>query len=141
MKSFLREYALYIAWVITLVGLISSVFFGEILHHEPCRLCWYQRICLFPLAIILGIAAYKDDVRIVVYAMPLCALGGLLALYQVVGIFVPAMSSPALCGLQTECSKDLVKLWGFLSFPLVSLIGFFLVFCFLWMAYRTHRRR
>lgn len=134
MKMFIKNHALYLAWLIALVGLLCSVFFGELLHHEPCRLCWYQRVCLFPLVLILGIGAYKEDAKITVYALPLALLGMLFALYQVLGIFLPSLSTPALCGYKSECSEQLVELWGFLSFPLVSLIGFFLIFLFLWIA-------
>lgn len=134
MRRFIKEHALYFAWIITLIGLFCSLFFGEMLHHEPCRLCWYQRICLFPLALILGIAAYKEDSRIIAYALPLTALGTLFALYQLLGIFFPSVSTHKLCGYETDCSENLVELWGFLSFPLVSLIGFLLIGFFLWQA-------
>lgn len=134
MKAFIKNHALYMAWLIALIGLLCSVFFGELLHHEPCRLCWYQRVCLFPLVLILGIAAYKEDARIIVYAMPLALLGIFFALYQVLGIFIPKMSTPALCGYKINCSEQLMEFWGFLSFPLISLIGFLLIFFFLRLA-------
>ena len=134
MKAFLKKHALCLAWLVTLLGLLCSVIFGELLHHEPCRLCWYQRICLFPLVIILGIAAYKDETKIVPYALPLAFLGALFALYQVLEIFVPSLRKPSLCGYKTDCSENLTQFWGFLSFPLISLIGFLLLLFFLWIA-------
>lgn len=134
MTRFIKKHALYLAWVVTLVGLFCSLFFGEMLHHEPCRLCWYQRICLFPLVVILGIAAYKEDSRIGLYTLPFSLFGALLAFYQLLGFFIPAIHSHGLCGYETDCSKDLVELWGFLSFPLVSLVGFLLISFFLWQA-------
>lgn len=139
MRSFFKNYALYFAWLITLIGLVCSVFFGEMLHHEPCRLCWLQRICLFPLALILGIAVYRDDRRIATYALPLAILGALLAFYQVLGMFIPSLHMKGLCGYKTNCSENLVELWGFLSFPLVSLTGFVLLSFFLWIARRSSK--
>lgn len=139
MKSFLKNYSLYLAWLITLIGLVCSIFFGEMLHHEPCRLCWLQRICLFPLALILGIGVYRNDSRIAIYAFPLALLGALLALYQVLGMFVPAFHTKGLCGSRTNCSENMVELWGFLSFPLVSLAGFILLSFFLWMAKKSSK--
>lgn len=61
MIDWIRKNNLYSAWVISLFGLFLSLFVGEILEVEPCNLCWYQRIALFPLTILLGIAAYKQD--------------------------------------------------------------------------------
>jgi len=118
--------------VIALVGLVTSLFFGEMLHYEPCRLCWYQRICLFPLALLLGIGAYRDDERIIPYAIPLCILGAALAFYQVLGIFFPQTSTTALCGYNAHCSEGVPSLWGFLSFPLLSLLAFLAMLFFLW---------
>jgi len=140
MRIFLKTYALYIAWVIALIGLLCSVFFGELLHHEPCRLCWYQRICLFPLAIILGIAVYRDDSRIATYALPLALFGAFLALYQVLGTFIPSLHTRGLCGYRVNCSENIVELWGFLSFPIVSLAGFILLFFFLWIVRSVAKR-
>ncbi len=139
MRHFIKSHALYLAWLISLIGLLCSIFFGEFLHNEPCHLCWYQRICLFPLALILGIAAYKEDLRIVIYALPLALFGTLFAFYQVLSIFLPSMRMPALCGYKAECSEHLIELWGFLSFPLVSLIGFFLIVFFLCMAKKASK--
>ena len=137
MNRFIKDYAIYLAWVIALIGLFCSLFFGEILHHEPCRLCWYQRVCLFPLVILLGIAAYREDSRIIIYALPLTILGAFLAFYQLLGTFVPSLSSPKLCGSEVDCSENMVELFGFLSFPLVSFIGFLLIGFFLWQARKT----
>ena len=134
MKTWIKKYALYLAWVVSLIGLICSLLFGEMLHYEPCRLCWYQRICLFPLVLLLGIGVYKDDARIASYTLPLAGLGSLVALYQVLGIFIPGLHSHALCGPLADCLRPVWELWGFLSFPLISFVGFTLLFIFLWLA-------
>lgn len=141
MKRFFTNYALYFAWMISILGLICSVFFAEMLHYEPCRLCWYQRICLFPMVWILGRAAYKDDAQIVPYTLPIAGLGALLAFYQVLGIFIPSLHKHGLCGYKTDCSEHLIELWGFLSFPLVSLVGFILLCLFLWIARYPSKNR
>lgn len=78
------RYRLYCAWVIALLGLLASLTFSELLHIDPCSLCWYQRSALFPLVWILGIAAYRDDQSVAIYVVPLALAGALLALYQLV---------------------------------------------------------
>lgn len=126
--NWLKTYALYFAWVISLIGLLASLYFGEMLHYEPCRLCWYQRIFFFPLAFILGIAAYRQDRQIVIYTLPLVALGALFALYQVLEGFIPALSAPALCGRKSDCSAHILTLFGgWVTLPMLSLLGFVVV--------------
>ena len=88
---------------------------------EPCRMCWYQRMALFPLALILGIANYRMDRTAILYALPLAAFGFATALIQAIGIHFPAWQ---LCG--KECAKPVFSLFG-LTFPDLSALGFLLV--------------
>ena len=67
---------LLIAWVIAVAATAGALFIGEVMGMTPCLLCWYQRICMFPMAIVLGIACYSEDRRGAIYALPL-AMGGI----------------------------------------------------------------
>ena len=125
----IRKYSLYFAWAIALIGFIFSFYYGELLQIEPCRLCWYQRIALFPLALILGIAAYRDDRAIFRYAFPLAFFGFLVALYQLLSIYFPVLQGAFECG--KECAKPIFMFFGWLTFPNLSAVGFFLIFILL----------
>jgi disulfide bond formation protein DsbB len=116
------KYALTYAWIIALLGFAVSVYYGEILWIEPCRLCWYQRIALFPLALLLGIGAYRDDKQIALYTLPLSIFGALAAIYQSLSIHVPSFQG---CG--EGCAKPIFSLFGFLTFADLSAIGFILI--------------
>ena len=117
--KWVQHRSLYLAWMIALVGVLISLYYGEILQMEPCRLCWYQRIGLFPLALFLGIATYKDDVRLAFYCLPLVFFGGAFALYQSMIQLFPILQISALCG-EVSCT-----LAGIL--PWLSLFGFALI--------------
>lgn len=67
---------LLLAWLIATTATLGALFIGEVMLMTPCTLCWYQRIFMFPIAIILGIACFADDRQGAVYALAL-ALGGL----------------------------------------------------------------
>jgi len=110
---------LYSAWIIALTGCAVSLYYGEILWVEPCRLCWYQRMALFPLALILGIAAYRKEDSAVLYVWPFLLLGGAAALYQALAIHFPAAQ---LCG--EECAEPIFSLFGWINFPDLSAAGF-----------------
>ena len=124
---------LYFAWAIAVSGVWLSVFFGEILQHEPCPLCWYQRIALFPLAILLGIAAYRSDAKIVSYALPLAILGTLAALLQLFEHHFPALQKAGVCNLGESCSQPIFTLFSFLNFPALSAMGFSLIAALLFL--------
>lgn len=122
----MKSYALYFAWLIACVSVLGSLFVSELLHLEPCHLCWYQRICVFPLAIILGIAYYRDFKGIVPYVFPLVVLGFLFAIYQVF-LQETGMSLVDMCGAGPSCShKENIGL-GFVSLPMLSALSFFLM--------------
>lgn len=77
-----RDNRLYLAWVIALVATLGSLYFSEIKSFVPCVLCWYQRIFMYPLAVLLGVAAFRADLGIRAYALALAGLGWAVALYQ-----------------------------------------------------------
>lgn len=132
----MKQYGLHLAWVVALVATIGSLIFGEFRHQEPCTLCWYQRIMMFPLSIVLGIAAFRRAYRIVGYVLPLSLLGLLVSLYHVLTVSLfPAALACAICRIEELTPQTL-------SFPLLSLGSFFLVNLFLiWTGLLNRRSR
>lgn len=123
MKAIFKN-PLYLAWLISLIGLIASLFIGEVLHNTPCALCWYQRIALFPLAVLLGIGAYESDRKIFRYAFPFVVFGSLIAFYQTLIQWFPSLEIHAVCGYGHDCSTPVFALLGFITFPFLSFLGF-----------------
>jgi disulfide bond formation protein DsbB len=118
---------LFGAWGVAAVGTAGSLFFSEVMGLPPCILCWYQRICLFPLVIILARALFPLDAGVVRYALPVAVLGWLIAAYHnlvYLGV-IPESLQP--CSRGVSCSEELVEWFGFLSIPLLSLLGFTLI--------------
>jgi len=77
-----RDTRLYLAWLVALAATLGSLYFSEIRHFNPCPLCWAQRIFMYPLAVILGIAAFVGDHGVRRYVLPLAALGLGFAIFQ-----------------------------------------------------------
>ncbi len=123
----MKQHAVYLAWLVALVGFCLSIFYGEILRNPPCPLCWYQRIALFPLVLLLGMAAYRGDFSIIPYAVPIAALGGVIALFHVLYPYLPFLQKVHVCTLGVSCSH-VGFAWGDLSlFALLSATGFSLI--------------
>ena len=115
---------LFFGWLIAFASTLGSLFFSYVMEFAPCDLCWYQRMCLFPLVIILARGLFPLDRRVVKYALPLAALGWLLAAYHCLlyAEVIPAAMQP--CSKGVSCTQEYVELFGFLSIPLLALISF-----------------
>ena len=77
-----RETRLYLAWLVALIATLGSLYFSEIRGYIPCVLCWFQRICMYPLVLVLGLAAFRGDLGGRSYARPLAVIGWCIALVQ-----------------------------------------------------------
>lgn len=132
----MKTYSLYLAWLLSIAGLILSLVLSNIYQWPICHLCWYQRMCLYPLVLILGIACFREDHQIGIYSIPLTLVGGVLALYQYLEQMIPGFAPIDVCGSGPSCSNIHMKLLGFITLPLISLSGFILIAILLWIAMR-----
>ena len=115
---------LFSAWLITSVSALGSLFFSYIMEFAPCVLCWYQRICLFPLVIILAVGLFPFDKRVVAYSLPLAIAGWLTAFYHnlLYSGIIPQDLQP--CTKGVSCTEKYIDVFGFLTIPMLSLISF-----------------
>ena len=127
MVRFLQTYGLYLAWLVALVATGGSLYFSEVRQFVPCTLCWYQRILMYPLVILLGIAAYRQDTRIVPYILPMTVLGGGIALFHYLEQKVPGFGAPEVCRQGVPCSAEYINWLGFVTIPFLALSGFALI--------------
>jgi disulfide bond formation protein DsbB len=115
---------LFLCWLVSSVSAMGSLFFSYVMEFAPCVLCWYQRIFLFPLVIILAVGLFPIDKSVVKYALPLAIAGWLTAAYYnllYAGI-VPESIQP--CSQGVSCTEEYIDLFGFLSIPMLSLLSF-----------------
>lgn len=115
---------LFLCWLLVSVSTTGSLFFSYVLEFEPCILCWYQRICLFPLVLILGAGLFPFDRSVIRYALPLAIAGGLTAFYHTLlyaGI-IPENIQP--CSKGVSCTEKYIELFGFVSIPMLSFFAF-----------------
>jgi len=115
---------LFIAWLIASVSTLGALFLGEVMGYTPCVLCWYQRIAMFPLVLILAAGLFPFDRRVVRYALPLALAGWGLALFHwgVASGLIPESITP--CSQGVPCSIEQVVWFGFLTLPMLSVLAF-----------------
>ena len=115
---------IFLCWLVACVSAMGSLFFSYVMGFAPCVLCWYQRILLFPLVIILAVGLFPFDKSVVKYALPLAVIGWLTAAYHnllYAGI-IPESIQP--CSQGVSCTEEYINLFGFLSIPMLSLLSF-----------------
>lgn len=118
---------LYVAWLVAIVATLGSLYFSEVRHFVPCTLCWYQRILMYPLVVVLGIAAWRQDRTIRVYALPLSILGIAVASFHYLEQMVPGFGAEALCSSGVPCSGRYIEWLGFITIPFLALVAFTLI--------------
>lgn len=121
----------FAAWLIAAGSTLGALFFGEIMKLPTCVLCWYQRIFMFPLALILPFGLFPYDHKVVRYTLPLAVIGALIAVFHqllVVGL-IPESIKP--CTQGVPCSQTVISWFGFLTIPLLSLAAFSIIIALL----------
>jgi disulfide bond formation protein DsbB len=115
---------LFLCWLLASVATAGSLFVSHVMGFAPCVLCWYQRICLFPLVIVLAVGLFPIDSSVVKYALPLAIAGWLTAAYHnlVQAGIIPESVAP--CSQGVSCTEEYIDLFGFLSIPMLSLLAF-----------------
>jgi len=114
---------LFAAWSVAGVATLGALFIGEVIGQVPCVLCWYQRIAMFPLALMLGVAAYRSDLAVWRYALPLSGIGLCIAIYHSL-MYAGVLPSPIVpCSAGPSCSGDGMFVLG-LPLPFRSTVVF-----------------
>jgi len=121
--GFLAPSRLWLAAVVALTSTAGSLVYSEAFNFEPCRLCWYQRIAMYPLGLILAIAAWKRDWAVRRYAVALAGVGAVLAAYHYALQTFPGLDSGA-CSVGVPCTAKYVNEFGFISIPFMAVCGF-----------------
>ncbi|OGK17736.1 hypothetical protein A2799_01830 [Candidatus Roizmanbacteria bacterium RIFCSPHIGHO2_01_FULL_39_24] len=127
MKKFIKDNGVFIAWVVSIFSLTGSLFFSEILKLPPCILCWYQRILMYPLVLIIGVGIVRKDKGLPLYVLPFSILGSAVALFHYLlqrGI-IPDSVAPCTQGI--SCTSKLIEYYGFITIPFMSLVSFVII--------------
>ncbi len=119
-----RDILPYVAWVIALVATVGSLFFSEVMGLPPCVLCWYQRIAMYPLVLIIGSGIVMRDPRMRGYALPLCLAGLAVSVYHNLLYYgiIPESITPCVQGI--SCTSRQIEWLGFITIPLMALVAF-----------------
>lgn len=122
---------LYGAWFVSLIATMGSLYFSEIKGFIPCDLCWYQRISMYPLVLILGIATFQNDLKAFRYVLPLSLLGGSISVLHYLEQKIPGFGGFKPCVSGVPCNAEYINWLGFITIPFLALIAFVLITAFM----------
>jgi disulfide bond formation protein DsbB len=124
--NFWRKYGAYLAFAVALTALLGSLYYSEIAGFVPCTLCWYQRILMYPLSLIMLVGILKQDEYLPVYVLPFSVIGMGVSSYHYLiqrGIF----AHPTTCAVGIPCNLSYVNYFGFITIPFLALTAFTLI--------------
>lgn len=123
----LQKNILYIALAQAIIATLGSLFFSEVMGLPPCVLCWYQRIAMYPLVVILVVGIIRNNRDIALYVLPLSLVGLSISTYHNLlywGI-IPESIAPCMAGV--SCTTKFFEWFGFITIPLLALVAFVVI--------------
>lgn len=122
------ETLIFLIWAQSLIAMLGSLFFSEIIGYVPCELCWYQRILMYPLVIIYGASMIKKDLSMSFPGLILSAIGIFVSIYHYLIQKLPALhDTVGACGI-IPCTTQYVNYFGFITIPFLAGAAFIIIF-------------
>jgi disulfide bond formation protein DsbB len=115
---------LFAAWLVSLLATSAALFIGEVMGMMPCVLCWYQRIAMFPLVLLLGMALVQQQRALVLPSLLLCLMGWVIASYHTALYWGWIDPTLAPCGAGPSCTQQVLQILGAVDLPMLSWLTF-----------------
>ena len=130
--KFLEGTTLWLAGLVALAATAGSLYLSDIVHLIPCKLCWYQRIAMYPIAVMLPIAAWRGDKSVRFYSTVLSVIGLGIASWHRLMQFFPSLDTGACAMVGPPCSSPYILVFGFSTIPYMAVSSFVLILVLLW---------
>lgn len=124
MISFLKKYILYLTLIQAIIATLGSLYLSEISGFIPCKLCWYQRILMYPLVVIIAVGIIEKNKNLYKYVLPLSVMGIGIAIYHNLLYYGILNDSVIYCSIGVSCTAKYIEWLGFITIPLLSLTAF-----------------
>lgn len=127
MNTFIKENGLYLSFSVALMATIGSLYFSEVMEYPPCTYCWYQRILMYPLVIILGVAAVRKDLKQVIYVIPFALMGLGMSVFHYITQKTSLFAKPgSACGI-IPCNTQYINWFDFITIPFLAGVAFTII--------------
>jgi disulfide bond formation protein DsbB len=127
-----RRRAYLMGFIVVLIATVGSLFYSEIADYDPCKLCWFQRVLMYPQVIILSMAWWLDDNSAWLYSLVLSSLGFMVAMYHYgLQLWPSQVVNCSVVGQATSCSGTYLMQLGYITIPLMAATAFLLIVLFM----------
>lgn len=126
-SHFFNRSSLYVALLTAWVAMFGSLYFSEVLGYIPCDLCWYQRIFMYPLTVILAVGLLRQDGNLPYYVLPLSIIGQGISTYHYLIQKTTIFGAPTVCRSGVPCTTSWINWFGFVTIPFLAMVGFFII--------------
>ncbi len=110
--------AMPLAFVLTLVSAALTLYYSDVLGFEPCPLCWWQRIFLYPQVILFALTLWKRiPIRLISVVFSIFGLA--FALYHHALQMLPAGALPCPASNHSCAAITFVE-YGYITYPLMA---------------------
>lgn len=134
------ETLMMIIWAQSLIALLGSLFFSEVMGYIPCELCWIQRILMYPLVVIYGVAAFKKDISVALPGLILSGIGMFVSLFHYLVQKLPALQEAGgACGV-VPCNTQYINYFGLMTIPFLAMVAFIVIFVLHIIIMKKHGR-
>lgn len=116
-----------IAYIQSLIATLGSLYFSEILKYPPCTLCWYQRIAMYPIVVLLLVSILTKDKTVYRYVLPLSITGTLISFYHNLLYYNIIKDSIIPCASGVSCTTKYIEYFGFITIPLLAFVAFLVI--------------
>lgn len=124
---FNQKFIAYCCLIVALGATLGSLFFSELMHFPPCVLCWYQRICMYPLVIILSVGILRKNKELPLYVLPLSIIGLVISIFHNLLYYEILPEAAAPCTAGVSCTTKFIEYFGFVTIPFLSMVSFILI--------------
>lgn len=121
------ENSMLVMWTVSLIATLGSLYFSEVRGYEPCKLCWVQRIFMYPIAIMMTVAYIQKNPRIVITTLVFSIIGGVVSAYHYAIQKVSFLQDSAISCGPVSCTGVYINWFGFITIPFLALTAFIIL--------------
>jgi len=128
--AWIERHSLLFSFIVALIAMLGSLTYSDVIGYEPCKLCWYQRILMYPEVFLFGLALFRKEKSILPYALTLAIIGQFIAFYHFI-IQLGVLPAPCtVSGYSVSCAKVFVLQFGYITIPLMAFTAFIMIIFF-----------
>ncbi|MCB9118854.1 MAG: c-type cytochrome [Caldilineaceae bacterium] len=125
--NWLNRNSLYIALITAWVAMCGSLYFSEVRGYVPCVLCWYQRILMYPLTLVVAIGLLRRDWNLPYYVLPFSLIGLGVSTYHYLLEKTDLFAGSTACRQGVSCTTQWINWFGFVTIPFLALTAFLII--------------